>query len=272
MVFLILVVFMTLHLPSSPVRAEDSGPKPIISFKAIVPTTATRSLDEKGELLMSHLRSDPSMAAILDQELEKPKPFSSGLPPAVVTETLKWGWGPFSASATYSARTRDIRDVWSVWCEASWDGRCEGTETWIPPNNWDICRFSIAEESKTHGEWAVVEANAKKIRVHVKSHGSGAFFDKWGGYVRVKLVHAQLIPTAMTPEERVSMNCNYNNGIAGAGGTGAGLTEYALCLPNPKDTSFKSGIQMCADYIYENGVKKYTRGPYPCGVCFLDNN
>lgn len=243
MVFLGLVVFLTFHLISNPVRAEDPPSKPIISLKMIAPTTATRALDEKGERLLSQMRSDPTIAAVMEQELEKPKPFSSGLPPVMASEIVKWG--PFQfGGAGYSGRTRDIKDAWSVWCEASWDGRCEGTETWTPPNNWDICRFSIAEESKTHGEWAVVEANARKIRVHLKSHGSGAFFDQWGGYVRVKLVHVQLIPTSMTPEDRAPMNCSYNNGIANIGGGGAGLTEQAFCLPNPNDRGHRSGIQM----------------------------
>lgn len=85
--------------------------------------------------------------------------------------------------------------------------------------------------------------------------------------MRVKLSVAQLISSSATPEQRKPLNCSYNNG---AGNAGNGMSEYAFCSADLTKPEGSIGTEMCRDYIFENGVKKYTTTAYPCGVCFAE--
>lgn len=248
------LITLTFGAQSADTPQSDFAPR------VVKPNSATRPLDPKLEQRASEFQSDKQSSLAIETELAKPKPFSNGIPLAIKELGIK----PM-AEPVASVPTWDVKDAWSAWCESNWDQSCEGFETWNPPNNWDICRFNVVEESKSHGEWGVVAADPKKITVRLKSWGSHAFFDRWGGWVRVKLQTAQLIPSSATQEQRKTLGCAYNNG---GGSAGQGLSEFLFCAADPTDSNGSFGIQMCADYIYENGIKKFVRGPYPCGVCF----
>lgn len=241
-------------------QAQESTPPSHVAPSTVKSNSATRPINTRSEQATAQLRSNKSASEALDAELGKAKPFASGVPRAVKQLGLQTQATPAATVPTW-----DLKDAWSAWCDANWDQTCEGFETWNPPANWDICRFNVVEESKAHGEWAVVAADAKKVTVRLKSWGSHAFFDRWGGWVRVKLQTVQLVPSSATPEQRQTLACSYGNG---GGSGGQGLSEYLFCAADPTDPSGSFGIQMCADYVYENGVKKYIRGPYACGVCF----
>jgi hypothetical protein len=220
----------------------------------VTPSSATRPYSNNEQKTGS-----PQVKDLVEKEMGASAPFSKGVPKALRSQ-LETTDNPVAPVPTW-----DLKDPWSAWCDANWTQTCEGFESWSPPDGWDICKFNVVEESKSHGEWAVVFADPKTVRVHLKSWGSHAFFDQWGGWVRVRLSSAQLIPSSATPEQRKPLNCSYNNG---GGSAGQGMSEYLFCAAYPTNPNGSFGIQMCADYIFENGEKKYTKGPYPCGVCF----
>lgn len=229
-------------------QAKDTG------AVMVTPSSATRPYSSKEQKTESSQVKD-----LVKKEMESGANFTKGVP-KILRSLLESTDNPVAPVPTW-----DLKDPWSAWCEANWTQTCDGFESWSPPSGWDICKFNVVEESKAHGEWAVVFADPKTVRVHLNSWGSRAFFDRWGGWVRVRLASAQLIPSSATAEQRKPLNCAYNNG---GGSAGQGMSEYLFCAADPTNPDSSFGIQMCADYIFENGQKKYTRGPYPCGVCF----
>ena len=156
----------------------------------------------------------------------------------------------------------DLKDVMTVWCDANWTQTCEGVETWKAPTGFDVCKFTVTEESKAHGEWSS-GADLREIRIKVKSFGSFAFFDQWGGWVRVRISSVTLVSSNSSTEYRKNTGCNLGGVI------GSPRTE-SFCLPTPTNPGF--GSLMCRDYAYQNGIKKYLNSPYVCGVCATAHN
>jgi len=238
-------IAISIHFP---VLAQAPGER---GDRTVGPTSSTRVIKEKEQQI-----ANPRFNQALQRELVQTRPFSKGIESFLKDNDLK---------TVAPVPVWDLQDTWSAWCAAEWNERCDGFQEWSPPAGWDICRYNVVEESKAHGEWQIVVSNERMVRVHLKSWGSQAFFDRWGGWVRVKMVTAQLIPTSSTPEQRAPLNCSYANG---SGGAGQGMTEYLFCAADPFSTDSAFGVQMCADYTFENGQKKIVRGPYACGVCF----
>jgi len=231
-------------------------------FRKVKSNSSSRTFDVEREVRNTAINSDEQVRSVISKESKGVSPLANGIPKTVLDRANQLS----NVTAT-KAPTADLRDVWKVWCESAWDETCEGVEVWNPPATWDICRFNLVEESKSRGQWGVVNADKTKITVRLKSWGTGAFFDRKSGWVRVRLDTVQLIASSATEEQRKTIGCSYNNG----GGTaGQGLSEMLFCASDPTDPSGRMGIQMCADYIYDNGVKKYTYGPYACGVCFTN--
>ena len=259
---IVIGIFAALVATSPTCNAADSDALKAnqVTPWAVKSTSATREINVDQEIKLFSIRKNEEAAAIIEGELNKEKPFSQGIPKTLRSSSLQALATPLDATSTW-----DLRDPWRAWCSSDWDQRCEGFEEWNPPNGWDICRFNVVEETKNHGEWAVVAADAKKVRVHLKSWGSRFPLDRWGGSVAVRLATVQLISASATPEQRSTLGCSYSNG----GGRGSqGMSEVLFCAADPADPNGSVGVQMCADYIFENGQKKYIRGPYPCGICY----
>jgi hypothetical protein len=252
--FMVIMVVSGSLLSAARVVAEEPPVDKNARNAHVTSRSETRTVDPREQKL-----STPQIKARIQQELQSPAPFRSGVPKTLHAE-LAAPTPPVQPVPTW-----DLTDAWRAWCDADWTQTCEGTESWAPPQGWDICRYNVVEESKAHGEWAVTGAGPKGLSVHLKSWGSHAFFDQWGGWVHVKLATAQLILATATPDQRQTLGCSYGNG---GGSAGQGISEFLFCAADPTDPDGSMGIQMCADYIYENGQKKMVRGPYACGICF----
>lgn len=160
----------------------------------------------------------------------------------------------------------DEKDPWEVGCDVDWKGRCEGVQTLEPPPGWEICNFILAETSRNKGgSWAFMGANSKGIKIKVKANGSANPLDQWGGWVWVRVTAWRLFSTEANEEQREQLKCNYNPDGGGKGG--GRFSEEAFCAANPKDPGSSIGVQMCMDYVMEDGRKKVVSAPYACGVC-----
>lgn len=167
----LLQILLIFCLTALPIQAQSADvTQGDFATRAVKPNSAMRPLDPKQEQRTSELYSNKQFSSAIEEELAKSKPFSNGIPQGIKALGAK----PM-AEAVSSVRTWDVKDAWSAWCESNWDQSCEGFQTWNPPNNWDICRFNVMEEGKSHGEWGVVAADPKKITVRLKSWGSHAF-------------------------------------------------------------------------------------------------
>ena len=157
---------------------------------------------------------------------------------------------------------REFKDVWRPSCDASWDSTCGGDARLDAPPSWKICRYSIVVDSISHGEWRLNYANKKQISVHLHSWGSRAPFDRWSGWVILRMSELTLVPEITSDEDWVSSGCTLANGGGSLGSPG---TEELRCVP----TGPNMGVQLCRDYIYEGGQRKYS-APYQCGVCITN--
>jgi hypothetical protein len=171
---------------------------------------------------------------------------------------------PELGAATPIAQTWVATDVWKVWCDADWNERCEGREYYKPEDGWDICEYKFTEESKSHGEWHVIDASSTRVGVYLRSAGSHFPFDRWGGWVRVRLSYVKFITAGATKEQRDLAKCKLTN----AGGGGQGGTDL-WCIADWRDLGGHMGVQICAEWIIEDGKKKYT-STLPCGVCYRE--
>lgn len=166
------------------------------------------------------------------------------------------------------ANKRPIRTYnpgWKAWCKSKWNKSCKGTETYTPPEGYDICSYTAVEQSlRGNATWSI-SATRKKISVQLNSAGSGNVFDQKGANVQVGITMVSLIRTSATEEEWKKASCSLQNS------TGQGLyrAETFACLPNPlADPGSRLGIQTCRNCRQVDG-KKECKGPYVCGTCLL---
>lgn len=243
------LLFFALGISAQPSQqASSMSEASKTSVNSVRANSSRRSVDTKSEIALQQIRSLPKNV----EELKK-----------IGTSQLLSFDIPIGDSLQLP-RTLKLRDVMTAWCESNWTETCDGVERWNSPDGYEICKFGTIVESISHGEWSS-SADKAEIRIKLKSWGSHAFFDQWGGWARVRLASVELILKGSSETDRNAAGCSLANN--GGGPSGSKHTENAFCLSDPFQPGVKPGTQMCQDFIYESGVKKLIGAPYPCGVC-----
>lgn len=258
-----IVVAFTLAAMATVVTAQERTPTTRQqSTEDARPKGQAREVQPQVSKRIVSMQNESTKLALKDKNIEKT---SSHFPPVVTEDGITTsGWCDYDQPHP-CVRVVDLVDVVTVGCDAKWNETCSGTYNYAPPDGWEICRYKAVETSRNKGgRWGLSGASSKNISIKLESWGSGNFLDQWGGWVWVNLQAVRYFESEADEHQRKLLNCDYSN--AGGGAT-APFVEEAFCAANPKDPGSSIGVQMCINFVYEDGKKKYTSAPYPCGVC-----
>lgn len=258
-------------------------------------TVVTAEIDLEPVLITQKLQLDPEILEYQRSEMLQEAPFSRPIPKNFSEKIQAFRTRSKSISSNFELPSSDTDKIatatvpipWSIYCNAAWDEECEDTQRFTPPydqlkqlgisfrrsnaeviaTSWEICKFTAVVDTKSdNASWAIKGADVNGITFWVKSRGSHIFYDRWGSDVRIRLANVTYIigDKPSTQAERNKAQCSYsNNGSVSSSST----QDMLFCAADPFNPGSTIGVQMCGDYIWQDGGRRMIRGPYACGVC-----